>query len=165
MFGYIQQSKWSEHVFSCNDRYWKFHNEYHQHVQYYTRHSPRFDGLWRPTCSNKRLGFPSLCAWPESNIEKKVSLDHIHNCIQTWHTNNKIHARINSTLKVIRACIFILWSVLEVTQRVPPTCTTHRTSKGFFVGLFASNAAALAARCFGNVGLLNIENKKGENEP
>jgi hypothetical protein len=37
----------------------------------------------------------------------------------------KIHARINATFQVIRAWIFILLSVLEGTQRVPPTCTTH----------------------------------------
>ena len=36
---------------------------------------------------------------------------------------NKIHVRINSTFTVIRACIFILLSVLEGTPRVPPTCT------------------------------------------
>ena len=32
-FVYIQQTKWSEHVCSYNDRYGKLHNEYHQHVQ------------------------------------------------------------------------------------------------------------------------------------
>ena len=36
MFVYIQHSKWSEHVFSYYDRYWKVHNEYHQHVQDFT---------------------------------------------------------------------------------------------------------------------------------
>ena len=36
-----------------------------------------------------------------------------------------------STVKVIRACLFRVWSVLEVTQqRVPPTCTT-KTSRTF----------------------------------
>ena len=41
-----------------------------------------------------------------------------------------IHVRIDSTVKVIQACIFILWSVLEVTVPVPPTCTikTSRTA-------------------------------------
>ena len=51
-----------------------------------------------------------------NNIEKTVSIDH------TKH--KKIPVRINSTFNVIRACMFILLSVLEVTQRVPPTCTT-----------------------------------------
>jgi hypothetical protein len=32
MFVYIQQSKLYEHVFSDCSRYWKLHNEYHQHV-------------------------------------------------------------------------------------------------------------------------------------
>ena len=58
-----------------------------------------------------------------SKIEKNVSLDHTRNCISTSNKHKKIHVRINSTVKVIRACIFIMWSVLEGTQRVPPTCT------------------------------------------
>ena len=32
MFVYIQQSKLYVHVFSDCCRYWKLHNEYHQHV-------------------------------------------------------------------------------------------------------------------------------------
>jgi hypothetical protein len=32
MFVYIQQSTLYEHVFSYCWRYWKVHNEYHQHV-------------------------------------------------------------------------------------------------------------------------------------
>ena len=57
-----------------------------------------------------------------NNIEKTVSIDH------TKH--KKIPVRINSTFNVIRACMFILLSVLEGTQRVPPTCTikTSRTA-------------------------------------
>ena len=55
-----------------------------------------------------------------NNIEKTVSIDH------TKH--KKIPVRINSTFNVIRACMFILLSVREVTQRVPPTCTT-KTSR------------------------------------
>jgi hypothetical protein len=50
-----------------------------------------------------------------SQIEKNVSLDHTRNCIQTYNKNKKIHVRINSTVKVIRACIFRMLSVLEVT--------------------------------------------------
>ena len=50
-----------------------------------------------------------------SQIEKNVSLDPTRPCIQTYNQNIKIHVRINSTVKVIRACIFIMLSVLEVT--------------------------------------------------
>jgi hypothetical protein len=39
------------------------------------------------------------------------------------HKNKQIHVRIHSTFKVIRTCMFIVLSVLEGTQRVPPTCT------------------------------------------
>ena len=59
---------------------------------------------------------------------KKVSLDHPRICIQTSHKHQKRQVRITSTVKVIRACLFIMWSVLEGTQRVPPTCTT-KTSR------------------------------------
>ena len=41
------------------------------------------------------------------------------------HTSTKhitIHVRIHSTVQVIRARIFLVLSVLEVTQRVQPTC-------------------------------------------
>jgi len=53
-----------------------------------------------------------------SQIEKNVSSDHTRPCISTSNKNIKIHVRIYSTVKVIRACIFIMLSVLEVTQRV-----------------------------------------------
>ena len=53
-----------------------------------------------------------------SKIEKNVSSDHTRPCISTSNKNIKIHVRIYSTVKVIRACIFIMLSVLEVTQRV-----------------------------------------------
>jgi hypothetical protein len=58
-----------------------------------------------------------------------VSLDPTRPCIDTSNTHIKIHVRIHSTVNVIRACLFIMWSVLDVTQRVPPTCTlkTSRT--------------------------------------
>ena len=71
------------------------------------------------------------CCWSSSSkIEKNVSLDHTRNCISTSNKNKKIYPRINSTVKVIPACIFIMWSVLEGTQRVQWTCTikTSRTS-------------------------------------
>ena len=61
--------------------------------------------------------------------KKNVSIDHTRNCIQTYNKNKKIHVRINSTVKVIRTCIFILLSVLEGTQLVPPTCTTNMYHK------------------------------------
>jgi hypothetical protein len=51
-----------------------------------------------------------------------VSLDHTRPCISTSKINMKNIARINSTVKVIQACIFIGWPVLEGTQRAPPTC-------------------------------------------
>ena len=57
-----------------------------------------------------------------SKIEKNVSIDHTRHCIQTSNKNLKIYPRINSTFKVIRKCIFLMLSVLEVAQRVPPTC-------------------------------------------
>ena len=63
------------------------------------------------------------CSYLKINhIETMVSIDQTRHCIQTYI---KIHVRINSTVKVIRASIFTIWSVLEVTQRVDlqPTCT------------------------------------------
>ena len=44
---------------------------------------------------------------------------------------------MHSTTKVIRACIFILWSVLEVTQRVRPTCITASRTNATAVGLWS----------------------------
>ena len=52
-----------------------------------------------------------------SKIEKNVSIDHTRPCIQTYNKNKKIHVRITSTVKVIRARIFILLAVLKGTQR------------------------------------------------
>jgi hypothetical protein len=69
------------------------------------------------------VSLPRRSAVPESKIEKNVSLDHTRPCIQTYNKKIKRYPRINSTVKVIRACIFIMLSVREVTQRVPPTCT------------------------------------------
>jgi hypothetical protein len=48
----------------------------------------------------------------------------------------KRHGRIHSTVKVIRACLFIMLSVQEVTQRVPPTCIikTSRTNVNAVAG-------------------------------
>ena len=65
-----------------------------------------------------------------SQIEKSVSIDPTRPCIYTSNQNIKIHVRIHSTVNVIRARIFIMLSVREVTQRVPPTCTIQisRTS-------------------------------------
>ena len=76
--------------------------------------------------------------------------------MDTYNKNIKIHVRINSTVNVIRARLFIMWSVLEVTQRVPPTCTTttsrtaraSRTETTFAargVPAWASIAVAVAA--------------------
>jgi hypothetical protein len=38
-------------------------------------------------------------------------------------------ARINSTPQVIQACLCIIRSILQVTQRVPPTCTIKHISR------------------------------------
>ena len=61
----------------------------------------------------------------QSHRKKSVSSDHTRHCNYTSNTQIKIHVRIHSTFKVIRACIFIVLSVLEVTQRVQPTCIIH----------------------------------------
>ena len=58
-----------------------------------------------------------------NEIEKKVSTDPTRHCIDTYKKHTKRQVRITSTVNVIRACMFIMWSVLEGTQRVPPTCT------------------------------------------
>ena len=55
--------------------------------------------------------------------KKRVSIDHTRHCIHTSNKNKKIHVRIHSTSKVLRAGLFIVLAVLEVTQRAPPTCT------------------------------------------
>ena len=57
--------------------------------------------------------------------KKRVSLDPTRLCNYTSNKTIKIQVRIHSTFKVIRACMFIVWSVLEVTQRVPPTCVVN----------------------------------------
>ena len=61
-----------------------------------------------------------------SQIEKNVSLAPTRPCISTYNKNRRIHVRIHSTVNVIRACMFIMLSVLEVTQRVPPTCNNYQ---------------------------------------
>ena len=48
---------------------------------------------------------------------------------QTYKKNMKKIARINSTPQVIQACICIIRSILQVTQRVPPTCTIKHISR------------------------------------
>jgi hypothetical protein len=52
----------------------------------------------------------------------------------TSNNNTTRHVRIHSTVEVIRESLFIVWPVLEVTERVPPTCTT-KTSRTHFQGL------------------------------
>jgi hypothetical protein len=42
----------------------------------------------------------------------------------------KIYPRVHSTVNVIRARIVLMWSVREVTQRVPPTCTRLHVPMG-----------------------------------
>ena len=68
-----------------------------------------------------------VCRWsPEKPVKSKqsVSLDHTRPCISTYNKHIKRQVRIHATDNVVRACIFIMLSVLEVAQRVPPTCTT-----------------------------------------
>ena len=70
------------------------------------------------------------CGLKINNIEQSVSLDDTRRCIHTYNKNIQIYPRIHSTVNVIRTCLCILLSVLEVAQRVPPTCTrqTSRTA-------------------------------------
>jgi hypothetical protein len=56
---------------------------------------------------------------------KKRAFDRIGNVSQTYKKNMKKIARINSTPHVIQACLCTIRSILQVTQRVPPTCTTN----------------------------------------
>ena len=57
-----------------------------------------------------------------SQTLKKAS-DRSGHVSQTYKKKMKKIARINSTSQVIQACICIRRSILQVTQRVPPTCT------------------------------------------
>ena len=78
----------------------KAHNEHHQHVY-------------------NNTDFTYLI---KSNIEKKRAFDRSGNVSQTYKKIMKKIARINSTPQVIRACICIIRSILQGTQRAPPTC-------------------------------------------
>ena len=61
-----------------------------------------------------------------SQIEKNVSLDPTRHCIDTYNKHRRRHVRIHSTVNVIRARIFLMFPVLEGTQRVPPTCNNYQ---------------------------------------
>ena len=76
-----------------------------------------------------RVASSQPVSWKGKHRGENVSLDRTRPCIYTSNKNITIHVRIHSTVNVIQACIFILLSVLEVTQRVPPTCIikTSRT--------------------------------------
>ena len=65
-----------------------------------------------------------------STIEERLALILLVIAFNHQLNIKKIQVRINATVQVIRACLFIVWSVLEGTQRVPPTCMikTSRTS-------------------------------------
>ena len=54
--------------------------------------------------------------------EKKNVVIRLVIVFNTSHNHTKIHVRPHSTVKVIRACMFRMWSVREVSPRVPPTC-------------------------------------------
>jgi hypothetical protein len=75
-----------------------------------------------PTHLHPRFGQPSTAhqrGVPEHQSKKELVLINTRPCIDTSNQNKQIHVRIHSTVQVIRARMFILWSVLEVTQRVP----------------------------------------------
>ena len=79
-----------------------------------------------PTHLHPRFGQPSTPHQrrvPEHQSKKGLVLIILVLVLTHQIKNIKIHPRINSTFKVIQACLFILLSVLEVTQRVRPTCT------------------------------------------
>ena len=57
---------------------------------------------------------------------KKRAFDRIGNVSQTYKKKMKKIARINSTPHVIQACLCTIRSILQVTQRVPPTCIDVR---------------------------------------
>ena len=123
MFGYMQQSKVLP-VCSYCDRYWKSHNEYHQHVSYrrtlarppppYPTRAPIliFDSRSRPCKIFQTL----VEHWNKRKWNRSLSVKHTR---KRW----KNIAWITSTPQVIRACSCILWSIPQVTSRVPPTCT------------------------------------------
>jgi hypothetical protein len=75
-------------------------------------------------------------------IDKNVSLDRTRHCIYTYNKNKQRHVRIHSTVNVIRTCIFIMLSVLEVTDRVPPTCITNTSRTGQAIVPWTAGARA-----------------------
>ena len=66
----------------------------------------------------ERHGVGWLVEVKRQTLKKSVSLDRTRPCIQTSNNHKKIQVRINATVKVIRACLFVMFPVLEVTQRV-----------------------------------------------
>jgi hypothetical protein len=76
---------------------------------------------------SRSVNRPTSRAHVLSNLKvrkKSVSVDHTRHCIQTKKIKiKKIHVRVNATVQVIRACTFTVLPVLDVPQRVPPTCT------------------------------------------
>ena len=91
---------------------------------------------------------PGSVAYLKVTSKQRVSIDRTRPCICTYNQNKKMHVRITSTVKVIRTCMFIEWSVLEGTQRVPPTCTMIQISRTF-VGRFGQVSLPLLFRFFG----------------
>ena len=103
---------------------WKYTETGHYTEQDALTHTPCIQWWWSDR--QKYLCTHSPCAIDSglSVKSKKASvLIHTRPCIYTSNKKTKRQVRINSTVNVIRACIFIMLSVLEVTQRVPPTCT------------------------------------------
>ena len=96
-----------------------------------SRHSAaRADNTLGSSFSNKKASMVEL-AWrsiPSMTLNKvRWVLTRLVLVFQTIKIT-KIHVRIHATVQVTRACLFRMWSVLEVAPRVPPTWTT-KTSR------------------------------------
>ena len=106
MFVYIQQSTWYEQVFSDCGRYWKLHNEYHQHVQE-RLHVPRRSNSTNPPHCRR-----CWCTWKiQKNIktyrkQKASALIILGIEVQDTRHNGSIqHPKCSEHV------LFIVWSV------------------------------------------------------
>ena len=135
MVVYIQQTKLHNHVFSYKDRYWKLHNEYHQHVQHvqqYRRTWPCPHAPIRRTNSVQTSTFlhpdhHARCGcWNQSHREKKSVSVNPYSSLYV-HIQLKRQVRIHATVNVIRACMCI---VLPVPGRYTTSTTNmYKTSR------------------------------------
>ena len=137
MFVYIQQSTWYEQVFSDCGRYWKLHNEYHQHVSRKTSRTPSFQ-------FNQSTPLPSLLMYLKNSKKyqnipetKSVSIDHTRH----WSPRYKTQ-RINPTPKVLRTCsvhsMIGRWSVLVRVQHVEYNMSHHVASTTYVFSICRS---------------------------